>query len=104
MTPEDLEKRYKAGKAPLLLDVRSGLEFESGHISGAVHAPVFNVLKAVQVASSAKQDLLVLVCEHGPRAQLAKALLKWNGYKNIELLDGHMTHWRSSGRSVVEEG
>ena len=100
MTPDELEKRIKAGQAPVLLDVRSGFEFESGHISGAVHAPLVNVLKSVQVASVAKQDLLVLVCEHGPRAQLAKVLLKWNGYKNIELLDGHMAHWRHSGRSV----
>ena len=104
MTPDELEKRIKAGQAPVLLDVRSGFEFDSGHIFGAVHAPLVNVLKIVHVASAAKQELLVLVCEHGPRAQLAKVFLKLNGYKNIELLDGHMSHWRSSGRSVVEEG
>ena len=100
MTPDELEKRTKTGQVPVLLDVRSGLEFASGHISGAVHAPLVNVLKAVQVASPAKQDLLVIVCEQGPRAQLAKVLLKWNGYKNIALLDGHMDQWRRSGRPV----
>ena len=103
MTPDELEKRTKAGQGPTLIDVRSGSEFASGHISGAVHAPLVNVLKTVQMASTAKPDLLVLVCEHGPRAQLAKVLLKWNGYKNIELLDGHMAHWRSSGRPVKKD-
>jgi hydroxyacylglutathione hydrolase len=47
-----------------------------------------------------KRQLLVLVCEHGPRAQLGKALLKWSGYKNVELLDGHMASWRRSGRPL----
>jgi len=103
VTPEELEKRTKAGQAPALIDVRSGFEFASGHISGAVHAPLVNVLKAVQAASTAKPDLLVIVCEHGPRAQLAKGLLRWHGYKNTELLDGHMDQWRRSGRPVKKD-
>jgi len=100
VTAEELEKHIRSGQAPLLLDVRSDSEFNSGHISGAIHAPLSNVLKTTHVASQNKQDPLILVCEHGPRAQLAKILLKCNGYKNIELLNGHMAHWRHSGRSV----
>ncbi|MCK4507700.1 MAG: rhodanese-like domain-containing protein [Desulfuromonadales bacterium] len=100
MTAEELEKSIKSGQAPVLLDVRSGFEFKSGHIRGAIHAPLVNVLQATQAASKDKDDLLVLICEHGPRAQLAKVLLKWKGYKNLELLNGHMAHWRQSGRSV----
>ena len=100
MTAEELEKRIKSGQTTVALDVRSRFEFSSGHICGAVHAPLVNVLKATQAASKSKEEKLVLVCEHGPRAQLAKVLLKWNGYKNIELLDGHMAHWRQSGRPV----
>lgn len=100
MTAEEFEKRIKSGQAPVLLDVRSDSEFNSGHIAGAIHAPLSNVLKITRVAAQNKQDLLVVICEHGPRAQLAKILLKCNGYQNIELLNGHMAHWRHSGRSV----
>ena len=100
VTAEEHEVHIKSGRAPVLLDVRSGLEFNSGHISGAIHATRSNVLETTHVASPNKQDLLVLICEHGPRAQLAKVLLKWNGYKIIELLNGHMAHWRHSGRTV----
>ena len=102
VTAEEFEKLIRAGEAPVLLDVRSDSEFKSGHISGAIHAPLTHVLKAAPVASKNKQDLLVIICEHGPRAQLAKVLLKWNGYKNIELLSGHMAAWRHSGRAVVK--
>lgn len=100
MTAEELEKQLRAGQAPVILDVRSGFEFKSGHIKGAVHAPLSNTLKIAQSVSEDREGLLIVVCEHGPRAQLAKVLLKMKGFKNVDLLDGHMNQWRRSGRSV----
>ena len=100
MKAEDLEKRIKARQAPIILDVRSAEEFESGHITGAYHAPMTHVLKALQAVCKSKEKLLVIICEHGPRAQIARALLKWHGYKNLELLEGHMAQWRRSGRLI----
>ncbi len=102
VTAEDLAKRIKARQALILLDVRSAVEFKSGHIPGAVHAPLTNLLKTAQAASKNKKDLLVLICEHGPRAQLGRVLLKWHGYKNLELLNGHMAQWRQSGRAMLK--
>lgn len=103
MTAEELERRLKSGEVPVILDVRSGLEFKAGHIRGATHAPLGNVLKVAQSVSKNCEELLLLVCEHGPRAQIAKVRLKWNGYKNIELLKGHMSHWRHSKCVVTRE-
>jgi hydroxyacylglutathione hydrolase len=59
-----------------------------------------SLVKAAATLSCDKESLLVLTCEHGPRAQLAKMMLKWSGFRNIELLDGHMTCWRRSGHPV----
>ena len=103
MLAEELEKSIKSGQAPVLLDVRSGFEFKSNHIPGAIHAPLSNILKITQSVSHNKTDLLVLTCEHGPRAQLARMLLKWHGYKNLVLLNGHMMRWRQSGRMLQKE-
>lgn len=100
MTAAELEKRIKSKQVPIILDVRSGYEFNSGHIAGAVHAPVFNVVGATAAVTQDKTALVVITCEHGPRAQLARGLLKWRGYKNVELLEGHMAGWRRDGRSV----
>ena len=100
MTGEELERRIKAKQAPIILDVRTDFEFRSGHLPGAVHAPLLKVLQATTAVSRSKTDLIVITCEHGPRAQLARMLLMWRGYKNIELLDGHMARWRHAGRSV----
>ena len=98
MLAEELEKSIKSGQAPVVLDVRSSFEFNSDHIPGAIHAPLSNILKITQAVSQNKTDPLVLICEHGPRAQLGRMLLKWHGYKNLELLNGHMLRWRQSGR------
>ena len=103
MLAEELEESIKSGQAPVLLDVRSGFEFKSNHIPGAIHAPLSNILKITRAASQNKTDLLVLTCEHGPRAQLARMLLKWHGYKNLELLNGHMVRWRQSGRLLHKD-
>lgn len=100
MTAEELESSIESGVPLTILDVRSGFEFESGHIQGAFHAPLMNLLKTAQRVSENKEDLFVIICEHGPRAQLGKVLLKMAGYKQLELLDGHMSHWRQTGRPV----
>lgn len=100
MTAEQLGMHLQNGAAPVVLDVRSTFEFESGHIPGALHAPLPRVLKAANEATGSKQQLVVIVCEHGPRAQLARVLLTFCGYRNLQLLDGHMSRWRSCGRPL----
>lgn len=99
MTAEQLERQLQSGAAPVVLDVRSSGEYNSGHIPGAVHAPLPGVARAA-AAAGGKQELFVLVCEHGPRAVLAKAFLAFRGYRSLQLLEGHMAHWRGSGRPL----
>lgn len=100
MTVEELERLERSGRQPMILDVRSAFEYSTGHIPGSIHAPLTSLLGKTSPLSDDKKKPLVLVCEHGPRAQLGKALLKWSGYRNIELLDGHMASWRRSGRPM----
>ena len=100
MTAEQLEKSIRAKKSPAVLDVRTWMEYNSGHIEGAFHAPLSKLFGVAKAEAPTKNELLVLVCEHGPRAQLALALLKMRGYKNLTLLSGHMSQWRASGRPL----
>ena len=73
MQARDLEQRIKRGDPPVIIDVRSGMEFRAGHIPGALHCPLFKVVLRMAKLPVDKQKTLVLTCEHGPRAQLAKA-------------------------------
>jgi rhodanese-related sulfurtransferase len=101
MQPRELTKKLKSAKPPHVIDVRSAREFRFGHIPTAVHVPFWAVLLRHSVLPRDKDALLVLTCEHGPRAQLAKVLLTLTGRHRIELLDGHMSGWRKAGLPVV---
>lgn len=97
MQPVELAKRIKQNKLPIIIDVRSRYEFMSGHIPGAIHSPVWKIMLRLAKIPADRKAELVVTCEHGPRAQLAKGLLGLLGYRNVPLLEGHMAAWRRAG-------
>lgn len=40
ITPEELAGAIKGGTPPIIVDVRSGKEFQAGHLPGAIHLPL----------------------------------------------------------------
>ena len=96
VSPEDLLSRIEAHTAPLILDVRSAPEYDAGHVPGAVHLPFYAIgARAAEIPAS-KEDLLVVYCQHGPRAWLAAAALRRHGFSNIAYLRGHMRRWHAA--------
>jgi len=98
MQQQELLRRMKSRQPPVVLDVRTGMEFRRGHIRGAIHTPLLKILFRMARIPSDRGAELVVTCEHGPRAQIAKGLLALLGYRNVSLLDGHMAAWRQGGR------
>jgi len=97
MKASELTQRINSNSAPVVIDARSGFEFKRGHIRGAIHAPVLTILLKRARLPGNKYSELVITCEHGPRALMAKRLLGVYGYRNTTLLDGHMLGWRRAG-------
>ena len=97
MQPVELVKRIKSKNPPNVVDVRTVFEFRKGHIPGAVHAPTWKILLRLAKIPADKDAELVVTCELGPRARIAKGLLKAFGYRNVVLLVGQMTGWRQAG-------
>ena len=100
MLSKELAKRIRSKQPPTVIDVRSGFEFRSGHIPGAIHAPFWKILLHLAQLPVDRDAGLVVTCEYGPRAQLAKRLLNAYGYRTVFLLDGHMAGWRQSGGAL----
>ncbi|MBA3966487.1 MAG: rhodanese-like domain-containing protein [Nitrospirales bacterium] len=94
MTPEQLLTSIETHSAPVIVDVRSQSEFDSGHVPGAVHLPFYAIWSRHEEANATPEDPIVLYCEHGPRAWIGKFALWTVGYKNIVYLDGHMSGWK----------
>lgn len=94
MQPQELAKRIAAGNAPAIIDVRTGFEFKPGHIRGAINAPIWKIMLGLAALPADKQADMVVLCELGPRAVMARTILGFIGYRNTSLLDGHMAAWR----------
>jgi rhodanese-related sulfurtransferase len=84
----------------MYLDVRSKREYAAGHVPGAVHVPYWRVvLRGIGRIAPPGEELIVY-CELGPRAWIAKAALKLRGRTGVRLLTGHMSAWRRVGKPL----
>jgi rhodanese-related sulfurtransferase len=93
----ELLQRIKLNRAPMVIDTRTTMEFKRGHIPGAINAPVLKLFfKRVRLPEDRNLEL-VITCEHGPRARMAKGLLDLRGYGNTTLLEGYLEGWKKAG-------
>ena len=102
MTQDKLVMRMAEGRAPVIIDVRTGMEFRRGHIPGALHAPIWKIVLGLAPLPADRRTELVVLCELGPRAMMAKVLLGVLGYRDASLLTGHMAGWRRAGHPVAK--
>jgi len=97
MKANELLRRIQSNTAPVVVDTRSEFEFGRGHVPGAINAPVRKILlNRAHLPQDKKRDMVVL-CEHGQRAMLARFVLGLYGYPNTALLEGHMKGWKEAG-------
>ena len=68
----------------LIVDVRNPDEWVSGHVQGALHIPVDNVLTEAEVKLPRDQDLL-FVCAAGVRSGLACEMASSLGFDESRL-------------------
>lgn len=99
IAPDELLAAIQSSSPPVILDVRSQGEYDSGHVPGAIHVSFFDVLGSLDRVP-ATSGPLVVYCEHGPRAGMAKLQLWAAGYDNVIYLEGHMSEWKSRGLPV----
>jgi rhodanese-related sulfurtransferase len=96
ITREDLLRQMQEGTAPLIVDVRSQGEYDRDHLPGALHIPFYAINSGLGEVGHAKNEPLVLYCEHGPRAGIAGFSLFLAGHDKVYFLEGHMKGWRKS--------
>ena len=99
----ELVEQLQAGRAPAIVDVRSQGEYEASHLPGAVHIPFYAILAASEQLPepAAEGEPIVVYCEHGPRAGIARAQLWLVSDVPVRFLEGHMTAWKRDGLPVA---
>ena len=98
----DLLAQIEAGTPPPIVDVRTDGEYTTSHLPGAVHIPFYTLLfdrDRIPAPAQTGQPV-VLYCEHGPRAGMARAQLWLARVKPVAFLEGHMIAWKRDGLPV----
>ena len=80
------------------MDVRSGTEFASGHIPGAVNIPMDQI--EARLGDLGPNLPIVLVCQSGKRARMTAGLLE-PCQRQITVLEGGTKAWIEAGLPVV---
>ncbi len=75
MTQDQLLASIEKSTAPVIVDVRSQSEYESGHVPGALHLPFYAMWTRHTEIKGKPEDPVIVYCEHGPRAGIAKFAL-----------------------------
>jgi len=100
----DLWSRIEAGAAPAILDVRSRVEFDDGHVPGARHVPFWLVPFRLARMGAAHDEEIVVYCGHRPRAQMAAVVLRRAGFRRVTHLEGDMAGWRQDRLPLQRAG
>ena len=84
----------------VLLDVREPYEWQAGHVEGAMHVPMGEVV--ARLGELPQDRELVVVCKVGGRSAQVVQYLNQAGFNAVNL-DGGMSAWARAGRRMVSD-
>jgi len=87
ITAKEAKKKIKKGEIKYVIDVRTKLEWDTGHYKGAKHLPIQEI-NAKNVSSLNKNAGIVTYCNTGQRARAGAERLKDLGFKHVYYIDG----------------
>lgn len=85
----ELANRLKNGESPIIVDVREPAEWAEGHIAGAKHIPLGQLIERMDELD--KNQEMILICRSGGRSGLACELLSENGFDVVNMTGGIMS-------------
>lgn len=90
------------GRRPVVLDVRSDDEWQSGHIAGARHQYAGEIARG-QAAPVDGDRPVAVICGSGYRSSVVSSLLQTRGLKNLLNVSDGMEAWEAAGLPTTEE-
>ena len=84
-----------------LIDVRTKSEYESGFIESGLNIDFFSDNFESDILSLNKNSKIILYCRTNNRSTKTANLLKKNGFKDINVIEGGITDWMKNGTDIV---
>jgi molybdopterin/thiamine biosynthesis adenylyltransferase/rhodanese-related sulfurtransferase len=85
-----------------IIDVRERVEWDEGHIGGALHMPLADVASRIEAEVPDRDTPLLVHCLSGARSGRASAHLASIGYRNVVNLKSHLSEWPAAGGAWEE--
>lgn len=96
-----LQSWIDTGDDLIVLDVRSGAEFENMHIRGSYNVPLPLLSEHADELAERLGRRTVLVCQSGTRAEQARQRLSGAGVETAHVLTGGVPAYAAAGGDVV---
>lgn len=80
-------EEYRTTPGAFLIDVRTGPEYEAGHIEGAINVPLVSIHFIVNHVRDIEAPVYVY-CQTGARSGQAVSMIREMGYKNVKNVGG----------------
>jgi rhodanese-related sulfurtransferase len=99
VSPPDAKKLIDSGSQ--VVDVRTDVEFEAGHIPGSRHIPVADLQR--ESSGLAKEQPLVIYCRSGNRSAPAAEAFAASGW-DAHSIEGGLLAWHEAGLELDPAG
>ena len=92
ITPVELKVKLDKRDVFILIDIRSSLLYDAGHIWGAVSIPLYELSTRLNELERNKE--IVVYCQIGVTSISACELLVSSGFSNVKNLVGGISEWK----------
>jgi rhodanese-related sulfurtransferase len=106
ITPKEAHKLLTGNNPPLLVDVRTKTEFESGHLHNALNVPLDEFTRgayAEKIGEPAKDEPVLVFCRSGRRSGIVHGILVRDGYTNVKDVKGGIIAWKEAELPILRE-
>ena len=76
------------GANPMIIDVRTQGEWDSGHLQSAVHLPLDSLPRDIETLAPDKRQRILLYCRSGNRSGQAAKIMLDLGYSDVVNVGG----------------
>lgn len=97
-----MEELLDSSDRPVVIDVRTGPEFQQERIEDSVNIPLDELAAGASGLPGAVETPIVTVCNTGKISLSAMLILKSLGYKNVRNLMGGLSAWQSEGMAIEQ--
>ena len=101
ITPMELYRLLKEGKARKIIDVRTPAEFGESRLEAARLAPLDKFDPGTILSGDGGEESIYLMCRSGARATKALEKMEAVGCKRAVVVEGGMLAWDAAGLPVV---